>query len=78
MGIPRFGQRQHQGGIVLLPVLDQGMIMAAIGNALTQDMPRAAFVTDEFRQVLAPVISIEEFNAAPPSTQVQGLAKLSP
>ena len=52
--------------------------MAAIDNALTQDMPRDAFVTDEFRQVLAPVISIEEFNAAPPSTQVQGLAKLSP
>jgi hypothetical protein len=58
--------------------LDQGMIMAAIGNALAQDMLRAAFVTDEFRQVLEPVISIEEFNAGPPSTQVQGLAKLSP
>jgi hypothetical protein len=78
MGIPRFGQRQHQGGIVLLPVLDPGMIMAASGNALTQDIPRAAFVADEFWQVLEPMLSIEELNAAPPSTQVQGLAKLSP
>jgi hypothetical protein len=39
------------------------MIMAASGNALTQDIPRAAFVADEFWQVLEPVISIEEFNA---------------
>jgi hypothetical protein len=57
--------------------LDQGMIMAAIGNALGQDMLRDAFVTDEFQQVLEPVISVEAFNAGPPSTQVGGLAKLS-
>jgi hypothetical protein len=56
--------------------LDQGMIMAAIGNALAQDMLRNAFVTDEFQQVLEPVISIEEFNASPGSTRVGGLAQL--
>jgi hypothetical protein len=46
--------------------LDQGMIMAAIGNALGHDMLRRAFVTPEFEQALRPVISIEEFNAGPP------------
>jgi hypothetical protein len=57
--------------------LDQGMIMAAVGNALAQDMLREAFVTDEFQQVLEPVISIEEFDAGPPPTPVGGLAQLS-
>jgi len=46
--------------------LDQGMIMAAIGNALNHDMLRRAFATQEFRHALQPVISIEEFNAGPP------------
>ncbi len=46
--------------------LDQGMIMAAIGNALGHDMLRHAFATPEFEQALRPVISIEEFNAGPP------------
>jgi hypothetical protein len=46
--------------------LDQGIIMAAIGNALGHDMLRHAFVTPEFEQALRPVISIEEFNAGPP------------
>ena len=47
--------------------LDQGMIMAALGNALAQDMLRAAFVTPEFQSALQPVISVEAFNAGPPS-----------
>ena len=45
--------------------LDQGMIMAAIGNALEHDMLRRAFATQEFKRALRPVISIEEFNAGP-------------
>jgi hypothetical protein len=32
--------------------LDQGMIMAALGNALAQDMLPEAFVTPEFRRAL--------------------------
>jgi hypothetical protein len=42
--------------------LDQGMIMAALGNALAQDMLRKAFVTPAFRHALRPVIGVEEFN----------------
>jgi len=45
--------------------LDQGMIMASIGNALADDMLRRAFVTPEFQQAVKPVIGVEEFNAAP-------------
>jgi hypothetical protein len=46
--------------------LDQGMIMAALGNALAQDMLREAFVTPAFRRALLPVIAVEAFNADPP------------
>jgi hypothetical protein len=45
--------------------LDQGIIMAAIGNALCHDMLRAAFVTPEMRAALEPVLALEQFNAAP-------------
>jgi hypothetical protein len=45
--------------------LDQGIIMAAIGNELGHDMLRRAFATPEFKRALRPVISIEEFNAGP-------------
>jgi hypothetical protein len=45
--------------------LDQGIIMAAIGNALGNDMLRRTFATQEFKRALQPVISIEEFNAGP-------------
>jgi hypothetical protein len=45
--------------------LDQGIIMAAIGNALGSDMLREAFATPQVQQVLQPVISIEQFNASP-------------
>ena len=47
--------------------LDQGMIMAAIGNALEQDMLRDAFATQEFKSALRPVIGMETFNAGPRS-----------
>jgi hypothetical protein len=45
--------------------LDQGIIMAAIGNALGSDMLRTAFATSSFRKVLRPVIGAETFNAGP-------------
>ncbi len=45
--------------------LDQGIIMASIGNALGKDMLRRAFADRQLRQALQPVISLEEFNAAP-------------
>jgi len=47
--------------------LDQGQIMAAIGNALGQDMLRKSFATRKFRRALQPVIKIERFNAGPRS-----------
>ncbi len=45
--------------------LDQGIIMAAIGNALADDVLRESFATKEFRKVLQPVIGMERFNAGP-------------
>jgi hypothetical protein len=45
--------------------LDQGMIMAALGNALGNDVLRRAFGDRELRRALEPVIGIEEFSARP-------------
>ena len=45
--------------------LDQGIIMAAIGNALADDILRDAFATKEIRKVLRPIIGMETFNAGP-------------
>jgi hypothetical protein len=45
--------------------LDQGIVMAAIGNALADDVLRDSFATREFRKVLRPVIGMETFNAGP-------------
>lgn len=47
--------------------LDQGIVMAAIGNALADDMLRDAFATKEVRQVLQPIIGMETFGAGPRS-----------
>ncbi len=44
--------------------LDQGMIMASIGNALAGDMLREEFVTKGFQQRVKPVMNVEEFNAS--------------
>jgi hypothetical protein len=44
--------------------LDQGMIMAALGNALGDDVLREAFAGEELERALRPVIGIEEFAAA--------------
>jgi len=45
--------------------LDQGMIMASIGNALAKDMLRKSFVTKDFQKNVKPVMKVEEFNASP-------------
>ncbi|HET9347366.1 MAG TPA: glucoamylase family protein [Candidatus Limnocylindrales bacterium] len=45
--------------------LDQGIIMAAIGNALADDVLRDAFATKEVRKVLRPIIGLETFSAGP-------------
>ncbi|HEY3334317.1 MAG TPA: glucoamylase family protein [Candidatus Limnocylindrales bacterium] len=47
--------------------LDQGIIMAAVGNALGHDMLRRAFATPEVEAALQPVISMEKFGAGPVS-----------
>ncbi|TDE01333.1 glucoamylase family protein [Jiangella asiatica] len=41
--------------------LDQGMIMAAIGNALADDLLREAFVTPQLTNRVRPVMSMEQF-----------------
>jgi hypothetical protein len=45
--------------------LDQGMIMAALGNALLNDRMVRYFVRGEVKQALKPLLGIEEFNARP-------------
>jgi hypothetical protein len=52
--------------------LDQGMIMAAIGNALSRDLLRRAFATDDVERELRPVIGVEEFNASPRPCTITG------
>jgi hypothetical protein len=44
-------------------VLDQGMIMAAIANALADDAMRSAFIDAESERILRPLIAPEEFTA---------------
>ena len=52
--------------------LDQGIIMAAIGNALGGDFLRRLFVTAGFQRALRPPIAVEEFNAFPRGCTVKG------
>jgi hypothetical protein len=52
--------------------LDQGMIMAAIGNALADDVLRRAFVTRQSEHVLRPVVGVEEMGARPRPCTVTG------
>jgi hypothetical protein len=44
--------------------LDQGMIMAALGNALGGDVLRKAFAGPDVQRALRPVIGIERFGAS--------------
>jgi hypothetical protein len=50
--------------------LDQGMIMAALGNALGDDVLRRPFAS--FESALRPVIGVEEFNADPRGCTITG------
>jgi hypothetical protein len=52
--------------------LDQGMIMAAVTNALADDALRKAFATAEMRRALRPVMGVEEFNNHPRGCTVTG------
>ena len=55
------------GGLWLYLSLDQGIVMAAIGNALADDLLRDAFATEEVREELEPLIGMERFNVGPRS-----------
>jgi hypothetical protein len=52
--------------------LDQGMIMAALGNALGHDVLRRAFATQDFKRALRPVIGVEEFSSSPRPCTITG------
>jgi hypothetical protein len=54
--------------------LDQGMIMAALGNALGHDVLRRAFATGEVERSLRPVIGVEEFSSSPRPCTITGTA----
>jgi Ca2+-binding RTX toxin-like protein len=54
--------------------LDQGMIMAAVGNALADDVLRTAFVSPDFKSALRPVMGVEEFGADPRGCTITGTA----
>ncbi|MBV8311473.1 MAG: hypothetical protein JO344_13915 [Planctomycetaceae bacterium] len=46
--------------------LDQGMIMAAIANALADDAMQHIFSDGRMEQVVRPLIAKEDFSAGPP------------
>ncbi len=52
--------------------LDQGMIMAALGNALGHDVLRRAFATGDVERAVRPVIGVEEFSASPRPCTITG------
>ena len=52
--------------------LDQGMIMAALGNALGGDLLREAFATPDLRRAIRPVVGVEEFDVAPRGCTITG------
>jgi hypothetical protein len=52
--------------------LDQGIIMAALGNALGADALRAAFATPDMRAALRPAMGVEEFNDTPRGCTITG------
>ena len=52
--------------------LDQGMIMAAIGNALGDDMLRVRSYGGDFERAVRPVIGVEEFNGDPRGCTITG------
>ena len=52
--------------------LDQGMIMAALGNALGGDVMRQDFATADFRAAIRPVLGVEEFATSPRGCTITG------
>jgi RTX calcium-binding nonapeptide repeat (4 copies)/Putative glucoamylase/Protein of unknown function (DUF3131) len=54
--------------------LDQGMIMAALGNALGHDVLRDAFATRDLERAVRPAVAVEEFNVAPRGCTITGTA----
>ena len=52
--------------------LDQGMVMAAIGNALDRDVLRETFADRDMERSLRPVVGIEEFGASPRGCTITG------
>jgi hypothetical protein len=54
--------------------LDQSMIMGAIGNRLSHDVLRRAFVTPQFERAVRPLLAAETFNvpARQPLPQLSG------
>jgi hypothetical protein len=52
--------------------LDQGMIMAALGNALEDDVLRRAFASPDYERALRPVIGVEQFNDSPRRCRLVG------
>jgi hypothetical protein len=55
--------------------LDQGMVMAAIGNALGRDLLRDAFADRSMARSLRPVVGIEEFGSDPRGCTITGTAR---
>jgi hypothetical protein len=55
--------------------LDQGMIMAAIGNALDRDVLRRAFAGHDLERELRPVIGVEEFSSSPRPCTITGTSR---
>jgi hypothetical protein len=52
--------------------LDQGIIMAAIGNELSSDLLRRAFSGPDMQRLVRPVIRVERFNDSPPPDERVG------
>jgi hypothetical protein len=54
--------------------LDQGMIMAALGNALGDDVLRDAFATRDLERAVRPAVGVEEFAVSPRGCTITGTA----
>jgi hypothetical protein len=52
--------------------LDQGMVMAAIGNALDRDIMRRSFATRDVERELRRVVGVEEFASSPRPCTITG------
>ncbi len=69
-------QTRHVSGSYLS--LDQGMIMAAVGNALAGDVLRERFATADLRRAIRPVLGVEEFGTSPRGCTITGTSRQRP